>query len=260
MDARIVTEQLSKTYTSVHGESVRALDPVTIDLESNSFVALVGRSGCGKSTLLRLIAGLEAPTSGSATVAGAQVAGPPDSVRYVFQNYGESLLPWRTVGENVLFGLRHGYRTPEKLGKAAEKRLIQQYLDEVGLPDTADRYPGELSGGMQQRVAIARALAASPKVLLLDEPFSAVDALSRANLQDLILRIWKEHDLTVLFVTHDIDEALYLADRVIVLKAGGGGIERDVTVTVPRPRDQVSSREAPQYLALRRDVLNLVLA
>ena len=257
--AAISIRDASKTYVTVRGDQVQGLSPVSLQVDHEDFVALVGRSGCGKSTLLRLVAGLETPSSGGITVEGAPVDGPPQSVRYVFQNYGESLLPWKTVGENVRFGLRHAYQKHDAATRAEQNALVERYLDEVGLGGTASRYSSELSGGMQQRVAIARALAAQPKVLLLDEPFSAVDALSRATLQDLIIRIWQEHRLTILFVTHDIDEALYLANRVVVLKSGGRGIERDVEVPVSRPRDQVASRENPDYLRLRRDVLSLVL-
>lgn len=258
--AVICAHQLSKTYVSSRGEAIRGLAPTDLSIAAQSFVALVGRSGCGKSTLLRLIAGLEQPTSGSLSLGGMPLSRPSAAVRCVFQNYSESLFPWKTIRENVRFGLRHASRPGRPTDDGGDWRdLPDSYIAEVGLVGVADRYPNELSGGMQQRVAIARALAAKPEVLLLDEPFSAVDALSRAHLQDLVLRIWREHRLTILFVTHDIEEALYLADRVIVLKEAGGGIQNDVIVPLPRPRHQVSSREAPEYLALRRQVLNLVL-
>lgn len=257
----ISARQLAKTYVSSRREAICGLAPTDLTIARESFVALVGRSGCGKSTLLRLIAGLEQATSGSLSVRGIALTRPCEAVRYVFQNYSESLFPWKTVRENVRFGLRHAYRPHKQTDAGADWRaLADSYLAEVGLVGVGDRYPSELSGGMQQRVAIARALAAKPEVLLLDEPFSAVDALSRAHLQDLILRIWREHRLTVLFVTHDVEEALYLADRVLVLKEAGGGIQNDVSVPLARPRQQVSSREDPQYLALRRKVLNLVLS
>jgi NitT/TauT family transport system ATP-binding protein len=259
-EVAIAAHQLSKIYVSSRGEAIRGLAPIDLSIVRQSFVALVGRSGCGKSTLLRLIAGLEQATSGSLTLAGVPLTRPGAAVRYVFQNYSESLFPWKTVRENVRFGLRHAYRPDESTNPGVDWReLADSYIAEVGLVGIADRYPNELSGGMQQRVAIARALAAKPEVLLLDEPFSAVDALSRAHLQDLILRIWREHRLTILFVTHDIEEALYLADRVIVMKEAGGGIQSDVIVPLARPRHQVSSREASEYLALRRQILNLVL-
>jgi NitT/TauT family transport system ATP-binding protein len=262
IDARrsiITIDGAGKDYLALDGDVVRGLAPVRLTIERGAFVSVVGRSGCGKSTLLRLVAGLERPTSGVIRIDGEPVDGPPDSARYVFQNYTESLLPWRTVGDNVRFGLRHGHGPSRASSRAEENELIRAHLDEVGLGETFDRYPGELSGGMRQRVAIARALAARPELLLLDEPFSAVDALSRGTLQDLVLRLWREHDLTVLFVTHDIEEALYLSQRVIVLREKGGGVERDLAVDIPYPRTQVDFREDPRYLRLRREVFRLVL-
>jgi NitT/TauT family transport system ATP-binding protein len=256
----IQTKGVAKHYVSAKGDYVVGLSPIDLSIEERRFVSIVGRSGCGKSTLLRLIAGLEQPTFGSITVNGDAVRSPPDSVRYVFQDYGQSLLPWKTVGENIRFGLRHAYALA---GREADRggwaELIKEKLAEVGLPGTADRYPSELSGGMQQRVAIARALAAGPKVLLLDEPFSAVDALSRATLQDLILKVWHRHNLTVLFVTHDIDEAIYLSDRIVVLGPSGSGIEDDAAVPVARPRHQISTRSNAGYLKMRGEIFDRVM-
>jgi len=255
----ITLSEVRKNYESLDGDQVLGIAPVSLDIGAGEFVSFVGRSGCGKSTLLRMIAGLTAPSGGAVHVAGGVIRGPDKTVRYVFQNYGESLLPWKTVGDNVEFGLRHSLSPPPK-SKQAHRAAIEHYLAEVGLHGVAARYPSELSGGMQQRVAIARALASSPTVLLLDEPFSAVDALSRANLQDLVLRLWEQHGLTVLFVTHDIDEALYLSDRVLVLGPAGTGIVADVDVALERPRDQVDTRESARYLSLRREVMEAVLA
>lgn len=259
-DFGILTCNLAKTYVSIAGDAVEGLKAVNITVQPRSFVAIVGRSGCGKSTLLRLIAGLEKPSSGTIHVEGQLTERPSPAVRYVFQNYAESLFPWKTVAENIRFGLRHSYpeRNSTNAGKVSEE--IEYYLAQVGLEGIGDRYPRELSGGMQQRVAIARALAAKPRVLLLDEPFSAVDALSRANLQDLILRIWNEYDLTILFVTHDIDEALYVADRVIVLREQGGGVQSEFDIPLARPRHQVFTREHLDYLQLRRQLMGLVLS
>ena len=250
-------ERLAKDYASSSGKEVRALEPIDLDIKHGSFVAIVGRSGCGKSTLLRMIAGLEQPSSGA--LHWERDAG-VESVRYVFQSYGESLLPWLSVGENVEFGLRHAFRRSPRQSSNRSLSEIESYLSEVGLPGTQALYPSELSGGMQQRLAIARALASGPEILLLDEPFSAIDALSRSNMQDLLLRIWQERAITILFVTHDIDEALYLADRIIVMEEGGKGIARDIDVSLPRPREQVSTRELPDFLRLRRETLQLVLA
>lgn len=250
---------LGKRYSVLSGGEVEGLSPIDLEVLDGEFVAIVGRSGCGKSTLLRLIAGLEAATTGGAQIDSVPVVGPPEKVSYVFQNYGESILPWRTVGDNVRFGLAHGYGDAVPRDRTVRAELVEQYLNEVGLFGVADRFPGELSGGMQQRVALARAIASRPRILLLDEPFSAVDALSRATLQDLLLRLWREHSLTVLFVTHDIDEAIYLADRVVVLSPDGGGLKRDLEVNLSRPRAQVATKEDPTFLRLRREALELVL-
>jgi NitT/TauT family transport system ATP-binding protein len=258
--AAISTAQVGKTYRSARGASVVALSPIDLAVDRGSFVSVVGRSGCGKSTLLRLVAGLEEPTSGLLQVAGERVQQPPNSVRYVFQDYAQSLLPWKTVGDNIRFGLRHAHsRTDRGSDRKNWPDLIEASLTEVGLSGVANRYPSELSGGMQQRVAIARALAAGPDVLLLDEPFSAVDALSRIHLQDLLLRIWQSRKLTVMFVTHDIDEAIYLSDRVIVLGPNGIGIVSDAAVDLPRPRDQVKTKADPAYLRRRGEILELVM-
>ncbi|MET8209160.1 ABC transporter ATP-binding protein [Streptomyces sp. NPDC005373] len=251
---------VGKEYLTVDDEPVTGLAPVSLDIDEGRFISLVGRSGCGKSTLLKLIAGLEAPSWGELRIGGTTVTEPPSQLRYVFQDYGESLLPWKTVGQNIVFGLKHAHKL---LGEEREKRtwpaLAEQKLNEVGLADKAGRYPFELSGGQQQRVAIARALAARPDILLLDEPFSAVDALSRATLQDLLLDVWQTHRLTVVFVTHDIDEALYLSDEVHVLAPGGEGIQDHVVVDLPRPRDQLATPAHPQFTALRTRLLKEVL-
>lgn len=257
VDASVHIRGAGKDYVAIDGALVTGLKPVSLDIKAGSFVSLVGRSGCGKSTLLRLVAGLETPTSGEITIGAEPVLRPPRNARYVFQNYGESLLPWRSVAENVRLGVRHAFGDAPS-GLPGENEQIAHYLAEVGLSGTGDRLPKELSGGMQQRVAIARALASRPRVLLLDEPFSAVDALSRGRLQQLILRLWDEHKLTVLFVTHDIDEALFLSDRVVVLGEKGAGVAADLDVAVPRPRHPVLTPEHKDYLSLRREIFQLV--
>lgn len=256
----VVAESVSKTYSLTQGRWVTGLSPTSLSIESGSFVSIVGRSGCGKSTLLRLFAGLESPSSGRIVVEGEAVRRPPASARYVFQNYAELLLPWKTVGDNIRFGLRHSHTLPDdQADRGGWDALVEEKLAEVGLSGVADRLPAELSGGMQQRVAIARALASHPRVLLLDEPFSAVDALSRAHLQDLLIDVWAKNRLTVVFVTHDIDEALYLSDRVVVLAPSGRGIELDLQVDLPRPRDQIETKADPRFLELRSAVLSRVL-
>jgi NitT/TauT family transport system ATP-binding protein len=250
----LAAESVSYVYVGRKHE-VTAVEDVSLSVPNGQFVAIVGRSGSGKSTLLRLLSGLLPATSGDVRVAGRSIGGPPPQARYVFQDYGQSLFPWKTVAQNVLFGLRHAYQRTE--GNPAE--LVARSLELVGLQGTEKRYPWQLSGGMQQRLAIARALAARPEILLMDEAFSAVDALSRANLQDVILRAWSEANLTVVFVTHDIDEAVYLADRVVVLHPEGRGVLADVPVDLPRPRSQLTTRELPEFLRRRRDLLKLVL-
>jgi NitT/TauT family transport system ATP-binding protein len=231
------------------------LEPVTLEIEPNAFVSIVGPSGGGKSTLLRMIAGLMTPSGGDVRLDDRTVTGPPSEVVYLFQDYATSIFPWKTVSGNVTFGLRS--RRGDRKGDLAAE--IEGYLDVVGLSGFAGHYPWQLSGGMQQRVAIARALAAEPRVLLMDEPFSSVDALTRAKLQDLVLKIWQALGITVVFVTHDIEEAVYLSDRVIVLRANPGGLARDVTVDLPRPRDQIATREDARYLAYRHELLGELL-
>lgn len=257
--AAIEIDRASKTYLSVKRERVEALRPVSLDVPEGQFIAVVGRSGCGKSTLLRMIAGIEPVTEGEIRVNGTQVRRPLPEVRYVFQDYKSSLFSWKTVGRNIAFGLKYPRRR-SPVPRAAYAGKIRDLLQEVGLSGVEARYPRELSGGMQQRVAIARALASEPEVLLLDEPFSAVDALSRAQLQDLLLAIWREHGLTVVFVTHDIDEAVYLSSRVVVLGASGVGIAGDYKVDLPLARDQVTTRESGEYLRLRKAVFEQVTA
>jgi ABC-type nitrate/sulfonate/bicarbonate transport system ATPase subunit len=229
---------------------------VSLAVRRGEFVAVVGRSGSGKSTLLKIMAGLLPATGGRVTLDGAQVAGPPRQVRYVFQDYRASLLPWRTVLDNVKIGIRHGYR---RAGQDSVKSTAESLLRQVGLAGIGDRHPPQLSGGMQQRVALARAIASNPEVLLLDEAFGSVDALSRAQLQDTLLTVWRAWHLTVVFVTHDIDEAIYLADRVIVLADDGAGIDTDLEIELPRPRDQIASRSDTRFLDARATLLGRVL-
>lgn len=251
---------VGKEYVTVDDERIIGIEPVSLEIAEGSFVSLVGRSGCGKSTLLRLIAGLEGTTWGDLRIGGTPVSEPPSQLRYVFQAYGESLMPWKTVAQNIVFGFKHSHRLSEdERDKRKWRALAIEKLAEVGLADKADRYPAELSGGQQQRVAIARALAAGPDVLLLDEPFSAVDALSRATLQDLLLEMWRRHGLTIVFVTHDIDEAVYLSDEVYVLAPGGKGIRDHVSVDLPRPRHQITTPIHPRFTELRTRLLEEVL-
>jgi NitT/TauT family transport system ATP-binding protein len=233
---------------------VRALQQIDLQVSKGEFLAIVGRSGSGKSTLLRVIGGLVAPTRGGMFVHGNSIDGPPREARFVEQNYSESLMPWLTVEQNVAFGVRHAVARGED-----GARTISDLIARVGLASARSRYPRELSGGMQQRVAIARALASRPEILLLDEAFSSVDALSRARLQDMVLSLWETFKFTAVLVTHDIDEAVYLADRVVVMDERGAGIAAEVAIDLPRPRDQVMTREQQPYLQYRRDLMARVL-
>jgi NitT/TauT family transport system ATP-binding protein len=252
-------DQVTKAYSTKAGQRT-ILEPTSLVIEPNAFVSIVGPSGCGKSTLLRMIAGLTAPSSGSISLGDREITGPPPELVYLFQDYANSIFPWKTVAGNVAFGLRSRRGGGSSRGsKRPTQETIEKYLDMVGLSGFGKHYPWQLSGGMQQRLAIARALAAEPRVLLMDEPFSSVDALTRAKLQDLVLGIWQALAVTIVFVTHDIEEAVYLSDRVFVLRANPGGIARDVTVDLPRPRDQIATKEDAAYLAYRHELLGELL-
>ena len=235
-----------------------ALEKVTFECPRNGFISLLGPSGCGKSTLLKMIAGLLPPTSGEILLDGRPVSSPPPGLIYVFQQYSKSLFPWKTVLGNLMFGASSP-RARQSRGIAPSKDDCMRYIELVGLKGHENSYPSQLSGGMQQRVAIARALVAQPKILLMDEPFSALDALTREGLQDLLLKLWKELSLTVIFVTHDIVEAIYLSEEIVVLGKSPATIIAKIDVHVPRPRNQVTTREAPSFLALRRDLYKMVV-
>jgi NitT/TauT family transport system ATP-binding protein len=239
---------LKKVYDA-DGRAVEAVRDLTFTLAAGELVCLVGPSGCGKTTLLKCIAGLMTPTAGTVTLAGTPVSGPPKDMAVVFQEYGRSLFPWMTVRQNVELPLKE-----KKLPKARRAELVDEALAAVGLTDAAGRYPWQLSGGMQQRVAIARAVAYEPKVLLMDEPFAAVDAQTRADLEDLIRSVWHKFGVTILFVTHDIDEAVYLGQRVIVLSNSPTIVQDDLTVDLPDARDQLTTRADPRFTELRAKV------
>jgi NitT/TauT family transport system ATP-binding protein len=236
---------LRKVYDS-HGRRVEAIGDLTFTVDDGTLVCVVGPSGCGKTTLLRCIAGLLPPTSGEAWVQGTRVSGPPPGLAVVFQEYGRSLFPWLRVRDNVELPLRAA-RAP----RGKRRALVREALDAVGLGDAASAYPWQLSGGMQQRVAIARAVAYGPRVLLMDEPFAAVDAQTRADLEDLIRSVWQRLGVTLLFVTHDIDEAVYLGQRVIVLSASPTHVVEDLVIDLPDPRDQLATRGHPRFTELR---------
>lgn len=225
-------EALNKTYIS-HGSETSALVDINLQIEEGEFVCLLGPSGCGKSTLLKIIAGLIPATSGRIAINGKPVSGPGPERAVVFQDY--ALFPWMTVRDNVEFGLE-----ARKLPVAERREASRRLLKVVGLSDFADRFPHQLSGGMKQRVSIARALAVDPSLLLMDEPFGALDAQTRQLLQDELLRIWREYRKTVVFVTHSIEEAIYLSDRVVVMTARPGRVKQIVMVPEMRPRDMAS--------------------
>ncbi len=246
--------QVGKTFDTT-GDRVVAIRSVDLSVAEGEFVSIVGPSGCGKSTLLQIIAGLIPASAGEVLLQGQAVAGPPAGLVYLFQQYSRSLLPWLTVEQNVGFGFRHTRRLPSR---EASERCVR-YLDMVGLADFRKRYPWELSGGMQQRVAIARALAAEPRVLLLDEPFSSVDALTRLELHELIMDLWSRTGLTILLVTHDVEEAVYLSDRIVLLTRRPAQVAEVFANTLPRPRSAVESREDRRFLELRHELLTRLL-
>ena len=243
---------LGKTYGT--GETAtHAVGEVTFGVEDGEFVCVVGPSGCGKTTLLKCVAGLLAPTHGDVVLRGRRVTAPPAEMALVFQEYTRSLMPWTSVRNNVLLPLRH-----KKLSRGERSRLVEESIGSVGLTRFLDRYPWQLSGGMQQRVAIARALAYQPSVLLMDEPFASVDAQTRGDLEDLVLRLRDEYGITILFVTHDIDESVYLADRVVVLTHSPTVVKEMVPVDLPRPRDQLATKELAEFAQLRAHVYRLI--
>ena len=239
----------------VYGDGARATEAIadlSVAVEEGEFVCVIGPSGCGKTTLLRCISGLLAPAAGSIVLRGERVVGPPDEMALVFQDYNRSLFPWMTVRQNVAFPLRR-----KRLG-AERARRAEEAIEEVGLVRFIDHHPWQLSGGMQQRVALARALAYQPSVLLMDEPFASVDAQTRADLEDLTLRLGQRFGVTVLFVTHDIDEAVYLGDRIVVLTRAPGRVRETVVVDLPKPRDQIETRALPEFIRLRTRVHRLI--
>jgi NitT/TauT family transport system ATP-binding protein len=249
-----VLEVTDLTRTYGRGATAHvALGQLSLNVARGELVSIVGPSGCGKSTLLRCVAGLIEPTAGHIVLRGTPVQRVPDGLAVVFQDYGRSLYPWLTVQDNVALPLRRGPH-----GRASRRKAADASLAAVGLPGVGDKYPRQLSGGMQQRVAIARALAADPVLLLMDEPFGSVDAQTREDLEDLVLRVRRERDITVLLVTHDIDESVYVGDRVIVLTAGPGRVRADLPVSLPQPRDQITTKELPEFVRLRTEVSRLV--
>ncbi|MQY31384.1 ABC transporter ATP-binding protein [Nocardia aurantia] len=243
---------LQKIYQS-GGRSVEAVRDLTFGVGTGELVCIVGPSGSGKTTLLKCIAGLMGATSGEVVLEGDRVTGPPAGMAVVFQEYGRSLFPWMTVRQNVELPLKE-----KRIRKPERQRLVREALDAVGLGHVGDSHPWQLSGGMQQRVAIARAVAYEPQILLMDEPFAAVDAQTRADLEDLVLTLWKRLGVTILFVTHDIDESVYLGQRVIVLSSSPTVVMAEVAVDLPGERDQLTTRSEPRFAELRSHIYTLI--
>jgi NitT/TauT family transport system ATP-binding protein len=241
----IELNKLSKSYANGKSELL-VLNDVSLEVKDGEFLAICGRSGIGKSTLLRMVAGLITPTSGSAMIEGRIVEEPPESMGFVTQDYSRSLLPWFSVEKNVALPFKGS-----KISKFEKKTRVDSVLAAVGLSEFAKFYPWQLSGGMQQRVAIARALVLEPKLLLLDEPFASVDAQIRLELEDLIADLVLQKQITTIIVTHDIDEAIYLSDRVVLLSNHPASIGKIFSVNLKRPRSQIETRSDPKFIKIR---------
>ena len=239
---------LKKVYESSTG-NVEAIGDISFSMRRGELVVIVGPSGCGKTTLLKCIAGLLKPTTGSVELDGKKVTAPPPNMALVFQEYGRSLYPWLTVRGNVELPLKH-----KKLSKTERTQLVDDALQAVGLEHASKSYPWQLSGGMQQRVAIARAVAYQPEVLIMDEPFAAVDAQTRADLEDLVRQLHLERGMSILFVTHDIDESVYLGERVVVLSKSPTWVQEDLAIDLAPERDQITTRALPRFTELRTHV------
>ena len=236
----------------VNNAPVPVIDNLSCSVAGREFLSVVGPSGCGKSTLLRIMAGLLHPSSGTVRVNGRPIDGPPRELTYIFQQYTRALYPWLTVLANVEFGLRYGWF--RGTASAERRRRSEAMLQAMDLHEFRSSYPWQLSGGMQQRVALARGLVCQPQMVLLDEPFSSVDAQTRASLQDLTLTLWRDYTLTALLVTHDIDEAVYLSSRVLVLSPRPTKIIASIDIDIPYPRTQIETRSNPRFIALRNHI------
>jgi NitT/TauT family transport system ATP-binding protein/sulfonate transport system ATP-binding protein len=246
-------ENVSRIFPGQHGgKPTRALEPTTLAIAENDFITVLGPSGCGKSTLLRIIAGLDKPTTGRVLLDGREVIGPGPDRGMVFQSY--TLFPWLSVAENIAFGL-----TEKRVPAAEQNRIVASFVEKMGLKGFERHWPKQLSGGMQQRTAIARALANDPEILLLDEPFGALDNQTRGLMQELLLGIWERERKTVLFVTHDIEEAIFLASRVLVMTARPGRIKTDLAIDLPHPRDY-RIKTSPEFSALKARLVEEIRA
>lgn len=245
MSASVEVRGVSKLYPATGRKPSWALQDVSLDIRSGEFMCAIGPSGCGKTTLLNMIAGFLEPTRGTVTLDGRTISGPGSDRGVVFQEY--ALFPWLTARKNIEFGLRQQKVPPEE-----RRCIVDQFLELAGLSHAADRYPFELSGGMRQRVAVVRALVTKPRILLMDEPFAAVDAMTRATLQEELLRIWKEVGLGIFFITHNIEESVFLAQRIVVMSPFPGRIKEIVTVDLRYPRDRGSAEFGAMYSRVSR--------
>jgi nitrate ABC transporter ATP-binding subunit len=254
-DPFLVIDHVSKVYPTPNGPYV-VLDNVNLTVYEGEFICLIGHSGCGKSTLLDMVSGFRKPTEGQVRLQTRPITQPGPDRMVVFQNY--SLLPWKTAFENIYLAVKNVY--PEK-SKAEHTKIVQEHLEMVGLTEAANKKPGQLSGGMKQRVSIARALAIRPQVLILDEPFGALDAITKEELQEELIKIWQDHRCTVLMITHDIDEALFLADRVVMMTNGPSAkIGEILEIPFERPRDRLKLAEDPQYCEMRNYALEFLFS
>ncbi len=249
-DAITIPELLLDSVSRSYGENL-AVRSISAEVPAHKISVIVGPSGCGKSTLLRIISGLDQPTTGEVQFEGKRVDGVPEGLAMVFQDYSRSLFPWMRVAKNVAFPIK-------RLPAAERAERVRFAIDEVGLSGKESLYPWEMSGGMQQRVTIARALASHPKLLLMDEPYASVDAQTRADLEDLLMRIQQQLGITVLVVTHDIDESVYLADRIIVLSSPPSVVAEVIDVDLPRPRDHVTTKSDPRFVETRGHVTRIL--
>ncbi|WP_315755195.1 MULTISPECIES: ABC transporter ATP-binding protein [unclassified Bradyrhizobium] len=249
----LVINNVTRTFPARQGHApTRALEPVELTIGTNDFVTILGPSGCGKSTLLRIVAGLDRPTSGKVLLDGREVTGPGADRGMVFQSY--TLFPWLTVRENIAFGLRE-----RGVDEAERNAIADRYIQQIGLKGFENHWPKQLSGGMQQRCAIARALANDPKILLLDEPFGALDNQTRVLMQEMLLGIWERDQKTVLFVTHDIEEAIFLGSRVLVMSARPGRIKADIKIELPHPRSY-KIKTSSEFVALKERLVEEIRA
>lgn len=247
---KVLVEQVTKTFETGKGETTTALAEVNLSIKENEFITILGPSGCGKSTLLRIVGGLEEQTTGRVLLDGGEVSGPSEERGFVFQSY--SLFPWLTVKENIEFGLKNKNVPPKE-----REAISKEFIDLIGLNGFSDHYPKQLSGGMQQRVAIARALANDPEILLLDEPFGALDNQTRSLMQESLLEIWEKTHKTILFVTHDVEEAIFLASRVLVMTSRPGKIKADIPIDLEYPRSY-QLKSDPRFLEYKSQIYEMI--